>query len=83
MIGRAPEGYYVTVDATVRLANGRTHSARWTTPLGLYRAHAKGPQWIRQSLRAAKLPGRSQIVAIDVRTTLSKLTAGKTWNRQA
>lgn len=79
MTGYAPEGHYVTVDVTVRLANGRLHDGRWVTPLALHRAHAKGPQWIRQSLREAKVPGRSQVVALDVRSTLSKLPDGKTY----
>jgi hypothetical protein len=79
--GHAPEGYYNTVDVTVRLANGKLHDARWVTPLAMGRAYGKAPKWIRQSLREAKVPGRSQIVAIDVRVTLSKLPDGKAFDQ--
>lgn len=80
MTGRCPEGYYVTVDVTARLANGELFDYRCVTPMALFRAHAKGPAWIRQAMRKAKFPGRSRIVAIDVRSTLSQLPDGKAWD---
>lgn len=79
MHGRAPEGYYVTVDVTVRLANGKLYDGRWVTRLALHRAHAKGPTWIRQDMRKKQIKCRSKIVVLDVRSTLQKFRDGETF----
>ena len=66
------------VDVFCELANGRTYSESWTTPLSFGRALGKGARWMRQELAKNKVPGRSQIVSM--RVTVRR--TGKPYNDQ-
>lgn len=60
------------VSVTLRFANGRSYSEAWTTPLRLGRAVHKAVTWTRRAASEAKVPGRSQVVAIDTQAETRK-----------
>jgi hypothetical protein len=56
----APEGYYTHVAVSALVGEG-WRCVSWDTPMALLPAMHKAPEWMRQSLRADKVRGRSKI----------------------